>query len=53
MKRSIKRKNKLFKRFKRSGKLEHEEKYKTYRNWLNKVLSNAQRAYYDKILNEH
>ena len=53
MKRSIKRKNKLFKRFKRSGKLEHEQEYKVYRNWLNKVLSNAQRAYYAKILDEN
>ena len=53
MKRSIKRKNKLFKRFKRSGKLEHEEQYKSYRNRLNKILSNAQRAYYEKILEEN
>ena len=53
MKRSIKRKNKLFKRYKRSGRLEHEEKYKKYRNWLNKILSNAQRAYYEKILDEN
>ena len=53
MKRSIKRKNKLFKRFKRSGKPEHEEEYKSYRNKLNKILSSAQRAYYAKILDEN
>ena len=53
MKNSIKTKNKLFKKSKRSSNPEHEINYKRYRNRLNKVLLDAERTHYNDILNEN
>ena len=53
MKKSIKIKNKLFKKSKKSSNPEHETKYKQYRNRLNKLLADAERKHYSEILNKN
>lgn len=53
LKKSIKHKNKLFKRKNKSGYPEHEVDYKRYRNCLNKLLHNAERDHYEALLNQN
>ena len=53
LKKSIKKKNKLFRRKNKTKNLEHEAHYKKYRNCLNKTLHNAEREYLEKILKEN
>ena len=51
---SIQTKNKMFKRLhKNSDNLVLTEKYKAYRNALNRSLRLAKRNYYHSVLNEH
>ena len=51
---SIQTKNKMFKRLhKSSDNLVLTEKYKAYRNALNRLLRLAKRNYYHSVLNEH
>ena len=53
MKNSIKIKNRLYRRQKRTGNPEHESNYKIYRNKLNSILKDAEKSHYEKLLNEH
>ena len=53
MKKSIKEKNKLYKRQKKTCNPVHEKEYKTYRNQLNRIMSKAERAHYEKLLNDN
>ena len=50
MKSSIKIKNRLYMKSKKTGKKEHELKYKQYKNILNKALIDAERKHYEKLL---
>ena len=51
---SIQTKNKMFKRLhKNSDNLVLTEKYKSYRNALNRLLRLAKRNYYHSVLNQH
>ena len=53
MKQRIKIKNKLFRKSKISNKPEDENIYKRFRNKLNKLLADAERDHYEKIINEN
>ena len=53
MKQRIKIKNKLYRKQKVSGKPEHESLYKQFRNKLNKLLADAEREHYEKLLQEN
>ena len=53
MKTSIKTKNKLYRRYKNTRNPEHELQYKQYRNKLNKLLFEAEKDHYEKLLNEN
>ena len=53
MKRQIKIKNRLYRRYLRSDNPEHHVIYKRFRNVLNYKLLLAERAHYDKLLNEN
>ena len=53
MKQSIKIKNKLYRKSKKSANPEHELQYKRYRNKLNKLLLDAERTHYNDLLNEN
>ena len=53
LKRCIKVKNKLFKRFKRYPSLYNERRYKTYKKMLHNVLNHAEREHYDCLFKEH
>ena len=50
---SIKTKNKLYRRSKNTRNPEHELQYKLYRNKLNKLLFEAEKGHYEKLLNEN
>ena len=50
---SAKIKNKTFKQFKKSGKLEDYEKFKRYRNLINKLKRKSMTLYYKKYFVEH
>ena len=52
LKKSIKRKNKLYLR-KQKSKNEHGQLYKQYRNKLNKLLHLAEQQHYDNLLKEN
>ena len=52
MKTSIKTKNKLYRRYKNTRNPEHELQYKQYRNKLNKLLFEAEKDHYEKLLDE-
>ena len=50
LKKSIKIKNKMYKRQKRSQNPEHETQYKSYKNKLNRLLNKAERDHYQNLL---
>ena len=53
LKKSIKRKNKLYHRKQKSKNEEHVQLYKQYRNKLNKLLHFAEQQHYDNLLKEN
>ena len=53
MKKSIKTKNKLYRRYKKTGNAEHESIYKQYRNNLNKLLITAEKSHYETLFNDN
>ena len=53
MKHRIKIKNKLYRKQKVSGNSEHEKLYKQFRNKLNKLLIDAEKEHYEKLLLEN
>ena len=53
LKKSIKRKNKLYHRKQKSKNEEHVQLYKQYRNKLNKLLHLAEQQHYDNLLKEN
>ena len=53
MKKSIKTKNKLYRRYKKTGNAEHESIYKQYRNNLNKLLITAEKSHYETLFNNN
>ena len=53
MKNSIKMKNRLYRRHKRTGCPEHEDTYKRYRNKLNGILLAAEKDYYENLIEKH
>ena len=53
LKKSIKVKNRLYRKQKKSMKPEHETYYKKYRNKLNKVITDAERKHYDQLLSDN
>ena len=53
MKKSIKNKNRLYRRQKTSGNPEHELAYKSYRNKLNSLLLTAEKNHYENLMDQH
>ena len=53
LKKSIRRKNKLYHRKQKSKSEEHGQLYKQYRNKLNKLLHIAEQQHYDNLLKEN
>ena len=53
LKKSIKRKNQMFKRKNKTKNPEQEVEYKKYRNRLNKIIHDAEREYYNKLFQEN
>ena len=53
MKKSIKTKNKLYRRYKKTGNAEHEYIYKQYRNNLNKLLITAEKSHLETLFNDN
>ena len=53
MKTSIKTKNKIYRRYQNTRNPEHELQSKQYRNKLNKLLFEAEKDHYEKLLNEN
>ena len=53
IKSAIKKKNNLYRRQKKTKNTEHEKTYKKYRNRLNKIISNAERAHYQQLLSDN
>ena len=53
LKKSIRRKNKLYHRKQKSKSEEHGQLYKQYRNKLNKLLHLAEQQHYDNLLKEN
>ena len=53
IKKAIKVKNKLYQKSKKSMDPEHEKTYKKYRNKLNKIIGEAERAHYQKLINDN
>ena len=53
LKKSIKVKNKLFKRKNKSGNPEHDSDYRKYRNCLNSLLHKAERDHYGSLLEQN
>ena len=50
---SIKTKNKLYRRYKKTGNAEHESIYKQYRNNLNRLLITAEKIHYETLFNDN
>ena len=50
LKQSIKIKNRMYKRHKKTQNREHEEEYKKYKNKLNNLLTKAERDHYQSLL---
>ena len=53
MQKAIKKKNRLFRRYKKSKNPEHEQIYKSFRNKLNGLLHNAEKDHYDQLLKKN
>ena len=53
LKKSIKLKNKLFFKQKRTNKTEDINRYKTYRNKLNSLLKRAEKEHYERLLQDN
>ena len=53
LKKSIKNKNKLFRRCKKTKYTQHELEYKRYRNKLHGLLLKAEKDHYDKLLEDN
>ena len=53
MKKSMITKNKLYRRYKKTGNAEPESIYKQYRNNLNKLLITAEKRHYEILLNDY
>ena len=50
---SIKKKNKLYRRYIKTKNKEKELEYKKYRNRLNSLMFNAEKDYYDQLITEN
>ena len=53
LKKSIKTKNKMYHKHRKSGNKKHECLYKQYRNRLNGLLFIAEKEHYEKLLNDY
>ena len=53
IKRSIKERHKLFNLQLTNGTTENREKYRKYRNMLNKIIRDTQQEYYKNLINQH
>ena len=53
LKTSIKIKNRMYKRHRKTKNPEHEKAYKTYKNKLNRILTKAERDHYQSLLQQN
>ena len=53
IKRAIRERNKLFHTQLKNGTIENIDKWKNYRNTLNKVIKTAQKDYYQNLIKQH
>ena len=53
IKRSIKERHTLFNLQLTNGTTENREKYRKYRNMLNKIIRDTQQEYYKNLINQH